>query len=537
MRNDSLWVIKKTAIVSLALYVLVYYGFIFLFPNQRMALSDVLTLVGEGTSLAIIGLGLRWQEAVYRTEWRLFALGIALNFLGDLIWGIYEVLFHQKVPMPSICDLFYISGCICDLIAFFYYLRQEKLSDIVRTGLDMAITMVVSTAIIYQYILLPISNDGTLTLFQKAISITYPIFDIGYLGGTFSLIFFCSKTPKFNLSNFLISTAFILWLFADQLYLVLSNFKYVSGGLVDPLWPIGCWVLALASLFPQTCGVREETLCFTAHPKKKMPVMENAGLLIPYISVTVMIIMVSYQYIFEDPLITGTVIAVLLILFRQILSLLENKRLICLIQESNQLLEESKAKLEKNNRELQQLNDQKEQEANTDYLTGIYNRRYLDELLRLYPETTAVDENVEISLLLIDVDHFKLINDQCGHEAGDSVLRQVAFLIKNAIRSEDIAGRFGGDEFLVILPNTNLQCAKLIADRILHKVILADYTENGRILNVSLSIGCTQWKGPIADYDVNTIIFDADKALYRAKAGGRNQCSTGNSETAGISSI
>ena len=523
METRSLRVIRRTIIALLMAYSLIYYGLLIFIPGKRLVLSNAFTLLGEGVSLAVIGWGARRQNPAYRAEWNLFACGIGMNFLGDLLWSIYEVVWHLEVSLPSACDIFYLVGSVFYLGAFIYHLRQEKPTNIARTGLDMLITMVAGTAIIYKYIMLPISNNVSLTLLQKAVSMSYPILDIGYLGGIFSLIFFYSKKSRFNFSSFLISLAFILWLLADQLYLVLSNFQYISGGFLDPLWPAGCWILALASLYPRDGKCSKRFLHLAAPLKGWLPIQENVGFLLPYISITAIIILVSDQYILKDPLITGTVISVLLILLRQIFSLIENKHLLGLVQESNQLLEERKVTLEEKNRALQRLNYLKEQEANTDYLTNIPNRRHLDETLQFFPENKAPGDLLEMSLLLIDVDHFKQINDQWGHEMGDAVLRQVAFLIKNAIRSEDIAGRFGGDEFLVILPKANLQHAELIAERILRKVVLADYTENGRTLKVSLSIGCTHWYGPAGDYDVNKILLNADKALYKAKAGGRNQ--------------
>ena len=523
MKTISLSIIRKVSAVSLVFYILIFYGLIIIFPNINTILSDWLSLLGDGISLFIIGFFIYWQGTGHRTEWKLFALGISLNFAGDLAWSIYEVLLHQEVPNPSVCDIFYLSGSICYFFAFIYYIKEEKLFDILRMGFDILITMVVSATIIFKYILLPISNDVSLTFTQKIISLAYPIFDIGYLGGVFSLVFFCAPKIKFNRSNLLISVAFLIWFFSDQLYLILSSYTYVSGSLIDPFWPVGCWVLALASLYPSYHESDENNTNPIAKSKRQLLFLDYIGFLLPYVSVTFIVILVSFQYIFKDPLIAGTVITVLLILLRQIFSLLENKRLILLIQQSNQILEESKLELEGKNKNLQQLNYLKEQEANTDFLTGIFNRRYINELLQSFPNEKAIHEEMSICVLLIDIDYFKQINDQWGHEMGDIVLRQVALLIKKAIRSEDIAGRFGGDEFIVILPNTDLQYAKFVAETLLQNISIENYTENGEFLKVNLSIGCAKWRGFVSDFNINAIIANADTALYQAKAKGRNQ--------------
>lgn len=136
----------------------------------------------------------------------------------------------------------------------------------------------------------------------------------------------------------------------------------------------------------------------------------------------------------------------------------------------------------------------------------------------------AGNEIMRISVLLIDVDHYKQINDRMGHNVGDAVLQKIASLVKSSIRTKDIVGRFGGDEFIVILPNAELEAAGAIAERILQRTFREEFAEDGNPLKVTLSIGCVGWKGAPQDYDINAIIAAADKALYAAKAGGRNQC-------------
>ncbi|MCI1960005.1 MAG: GGDEF domain-containing protein [Clostridia bacterium] len=531
MKGFSISSVRKMAVVSLGVYVLTYYILIGMFSGDQIGLSktlsDLLTLIGEGTGIIIISFGLRWQEKRHRAEWKMFLLGIMMNFIGDFIWSVFEIHFQKDVPFPSICDAAYLCGSVFYLFALLFYIRNEKLFDIVRTGFDIIITMVVSTTIIFKYIMLPIWNDETITLLQRIISLSYPVMDMGYLGGVFSLFFFCAPKSKLNNSNLLTSLAFIIWFFADQFYAVMSNHVYVSGGFVDPLWPIGCWVLALASLYPHYCKGDEEIKSRNSILNRRQLFREYIRFLFPYFSVSIIVILVNYQCILKDPLVTGTVLTIMLIMIRQIFSLLENKRLISIIQKSNQMLEESKAELEKRNTKLKQLNYLKEHEANTDFLTGLFNRRYINETLRLLPEKEPGSRVMEISILLIDVDHYKQINDGWGHEVGDIVLQQIAGLIKNNIRSEDIAGRFGGDEFIVILPDADLKSAKFIAERLIQKTNTEKFADGKKTLRVTLSIGCVRWRGFTKNYNMNTIISAADKALYMAKAGGRNQCRTG----------
>lgn len=155
--------------------------------------------------------------------------------------------------------------------------------------------------------------------------------------------------------------------------------------------------------------------------------------------------------------------------------------------------------------------------ADHDDLTGLHNRRYLVNTFNgLLPSAGAV------SLLLIDVDHFKRINDTYGHDAGDSVLKRVAWLLQNCFRPSDIVGRYGGEEFLILLPETNAEQAKRAAEYVLQAVREHSFTVGNRELSCTVSIGVAQWRGDEAD-GIHEVIRRADEVLYKAKESGRNR--------------
>lgn len=125
-------------------------------------------------------------------------------------------------------------------------------------------------------------------------------------------------------------------------------------------------------------------------------------------------------------------------------------------------------------------------------------------------------EKNSFSLLLVDIDDFKLINDSFGHDVGDKVLIELVTTIKNIIRDNDFIVRLGGDEFLVLLPNTNLSHAKVVANKILSKI---NSLENGN-KNFTVSIGSSEYT--IDDMDISCLIKKADNSLYKAKNMGKN---------------
>jgi two-component system, cell cycle response regulator len=166
----------------------------------------------------------------------------------------------------------------------------------------------------------------------------------------------------------------------------------------------------------------------------------------------------------------------------------------------------------------------------TDFLTGFHNRRYLQSRLR-EELARAQRARKSIACLMIDVDHFKRINDQYGHLAGDTVLREVAHRIDTEMRISDTGARFGGDEFAMVLSHASMQDGEKVAGRVLQAVRNRQISINkGTSATVTLSIGvAVATPGPgTRDYKVlaERLIAEADAALYRAKSAGRNRVAT-----------
>jgi diguanylate cyclase (GGDEF)-like protein len=159
--------------------------------------------------------------------------------------------------------------------------------------------------------------------------------------------------------------------------------------------------------------------------------------------------------------------------------------------------------------------------ADTDDLTGIWNKRYFRRQLPQEMERSRV-YGIPMSLLMFDVDDFKEINDNFGHTVGDVVLSELCGAVRESLRPPDLFARFGGDEFAVILPHTDLAGACAAADRILAKVrALAIPAEDDALIHCSISMGVADFRGddsPAAD-----LIRRADERLYESKRGGKNR--------------
>ncbi|ETK40428.1 diguanylate cyclase [Pseudomonas fluorescens FH5] len=159
--------------------------------------------------------------------------------------------------------------------------------------------------------------------------------------------------------------------------------------------------------------------------------------------------------------------------------------------------------------------------AATDALTGLANRRTLDERLRL--EWDRAQRSIEsLSVLMIDVDHFKAFNDRHGHQGGDEALRAVAQVIASHIRRPaDLAARYGGEEFAVVLPNTDAKGAWVIAEHI-RKGVQHLPRKAGDEQPITVSIGMSTWQKH-SRISLEDLLLKADQALYQAKHSGRNR--------------
>ncbi len=160
--------------------------------------------------------------------------------------------------------------------------------------------------------------------------------------------------------------------------------------------------------------------------------------------------------------------------------------------------------------------------AITDGLTGLNNRRYLEmHLSNLVRQSIA--EGRGMALLILDIDHFKSINDGYGHDSGDEVLREFARRIKKVVRGIDLVARFGGEEFVVAMPDTDMPFARSIAERIRERVADQPFAvrAGAEQIDVTVSVGIS-WVASITDTP-DDLIHRADQALYAAKRGGRNR--------------
>jgi len=158
--------------------------------------------------------------------------------------------------------------------------------------------------------------------------------------------------------------------------------------------------------------------------------------------------------------------------------------------------------------------------ATIDAGTQIFNKKYLMEQLEAEFNFSKVYSR-DLSIILYDLDFFKKVNDIYGHNAGDHILKESAELAKSCVRKDDVIGRFGGEEFCIVLPNTDAKTAYELAERIRRKIEAHPFTYDGKTIQQTISMGVSQLTGGIRH--PQALLEDADKKLYKSKNAGRNR--------------
>ena len=159
--------------------------------------------------------------------------------------------------------------------------------------------------------------------------------------------------------------------------------------------------------------------------------------------------------------------------------------------------------------------------ATTDFLTGLPSRRSF--IVRLEDELARLNRAIEVpvALLMLDLDHFKNVNDTYGHATGDSMLRHFASLVANELRRIDMAGRLGGEEFGIVLPGADTKAATVFAERLCERIGNSPLHLDDHRIPFTVSIGVTHLR--ISDTDPDVALARVDRFLYRAKERGRNR--------------
>ena len=169
--------------------------------------------------------------------------------------------------------------------------------------------------------------------------------------------------------------------------------------------------------------------------------------------------------------------------------------------------------------ELEKMNRRLYEKASKDALTGLFNRRKMTDLIE-YEYDRSLRTQQSFSIIITDIDHFKQVNDNFGHDCGDNVLKEIAEILNSLVRNQDRVARWGGEEFLLLLPDTNIDGAVILAEKIRKKIAETSYSYGEHQLSITMTFGASSFAKNKTD---KTVIKEADIALYEGKSRGRNR--------------
>lgn len=486
-------------------HILLYYIVIIFAPDHpgKYLITGILSMSGPLTSAIILFLVVRKKRSAEKVFWGLIFLGTIFYILGELIRDIY---FMELVNIPSFLNLTNIIFSIKQfffLTAFIFLvshgLRKTRMAI---TIVDILIIAMVIFSFSWYLLVRPFFIQLHATIPEITILLAYPLLELLILFGIFHARFFVIQeiVSKQSLNIFALSTVILLISTCISLFCLINQLDdYLIY--LNPLYTMAMFYISLAILHANNDYL----------PEIKKDLTQSHFL--PLVSIVLLTIIYGFYNKTVDELFIGLIFSFFLLFIRLFILLKENRQLNVLLTKAKQELEVKNKQLEKTINELEKINEIRSIEARTDFLTGLYNRRYIDSLLHLLIKE-AQNEHKPFSILLIDIDHFKSVNDRYGHDVGDIVIQKAAQIFLSSVRTTDILGRFGGEEFIIILPNSHLQSGIQLAKRIHHKIEDYSIRINEQCINITVSIGVTFWE---MNDQFNDIYRRVDEALYEAK--------------------
>ena len=417
--------------------------------------------------------------------WRLLAVALFLYLLGDLLQLVYEVVLHRRA-YPTWADAAYLSFYVVAVIGLMTFpSRRRTRSERLRLLLDTGTVFIGGVTLIWYLILGPAVRGANFDL-QDLVTFAYPVGDMLLLFGVLSLLW--RGAPRRSVVPLRIfAGGLLVFIAADVTYnYIIVHSSYIGGDPVDTLWYLALTILFVAAGSQLRADPGGDTT-----PLPTVPAARPSAL--PYLAVAgsyLLLILIGLQDVAFNPLggvLVGAVVLTVLVSVRQFAALRDNGRLATRYAEL----------------------------ASIDGMTGLYNRRHFMELAEgAFAHAQRVGQS--LVALMIDVDHFKEINDDHGHAVGDRVLTDLARACREHVRANDIAGRYGGDEFIIIIPGTtSTRAAQLAASLTGPPARVAE--ADGSPVVFTLSVGIAE----SADCrDLPSLLARADLAMYEAKRAG-----------------
>jgi diguanylate cyclase (GGDEF)-like protein len=478
--------------VAAAVLVLVIYGLWQMFRwggrAHQAFIGDLAFVPVNGAAVVLAWRVSRRADLGSRTcrAWRLLSLAMFLYLLGDLLQFWIENVMH-RVAYPTWSDAAYLGFYVvafCGLVSF--PARRDSGSERLRRLLDLGTVFTGGAVLIWYLALGPAVATGLRFDLFDLVTYAYPMGDLLLLFGILTLLW--RGVPQSSVMALKIfAVGLLLFIAADLIYAYITvHSSYLGGDPVDTLWMLGVTAVCISA----ASQLRTKP---TGNVVKSPESVRGRPSFLPYVAVLssyILLAFVGLRSVGFNPLggiLLGALLLTLLVSVRQYVALRDYGRLATRYQ----------------------------QLASIDGTTGVFSRRHFMEAAEAaFAHAERLGQPVVA--LMIDIDKFKQINDLHGHIAGDQVLTDLARACRESVRREDIVGRYGGDEFIIIVPGITSLRAIHLADQLTHRV--TDFRGgDGERLAYNSSIGiaeCPPYE------DLTALLIHADRAMYAAKQAG-----------------
>lgn len=512
--------IRNLYIFSMLFCFLGYYLCKFVFSNKpyiRNVSGRILGLI------ALVFTEIAFIYAVDRTKhnnrafWKFaimcgfFYIIAECSWIYYIITGIYNRIFPFNLGGT---EVIYIFSSIIAMISIVYFIFKHK-RDILnlRFIIDFVTIIIVLASIMWDYIL---SN------------LSYTLNIETYAAGIFGLYLLCNIPLFIAALNFLIDFKYFnnkavysllvgstLLMFLNLYSILINSYEiYSVNSLVDPIWILAFQFIGLSSLYD--IDNKYENINMNS---KIFYILKNISSILPYGCIVLLLIVNLLRTNKIDFLTIGFMMTVVIVIIRQIITIMENKRLLKLLYKSYEELENKQKVLEKKQESLEKLNLENEKQANTDYLTGLPNRRFLTQKGIKILETCK-KQNKNFSIFILDIDDFKSVNDTYGHDFGDKALKLTAKIAKEILKDQ-LVGRIGGEEFAGFIIGEKDKAIEILEN--LRKEISKNKIRYNKDTNIQITVSIGFSMNVFnKDKSINTIILRADEALYKCKKQGKN---------------
>ena len=338
---------QKILIATYMTFIILFYFALIFEIEPFTTYASTIELFGFVLSIPLLWSGIKLRKIGRRAAWKLFLLASIIYFVGDIVWAYNADFLGAEPESPSICDVIYLTDTLIYLVGLIVHLKNMHSINFAAISFDMFISIFAAAGIMYNFMIAPIlaiHPENTLTLFFMTI---LPVIDFALLAGLTILIFGTDDRIILNRENLFLAWSFLLMFLLDEVALVEKVYDLDFGLILDPIWSISCFLLAIASLYPSNDDVpKGRFFNFTSRFEQTLI---YSRMLIPYLYTFTLLILIGAKYDLFDAIFLWAILLIILISVRQILVVERNKRLLRTIRKNEE-------KLNLQNLELQRLN-------------------------------------------------------------------------------------------------------------------------------------------------------------------------------------